>query len=703
MWGVLTSMSGLITIVNIGVVSSPLMAALSPLWRTLSPSDLQEATVIEAPLTEVTVYRDHAAALREGLFQAKPEGALLRLPDLPHQAREVRISARSAEVLRIVQTQRFRSDLDLKTLKGHVESLEEISHRTAELSARLRAPTEELSLLTSLSPKLGALKAERLNLSPRWHTVWRSYLELAATRQLKAQQESAKLTKSLKAQLKRGQDHINAVRVLVQRARQRQVLQVYALIASERPLETSVSVNYRLPNAYWRPIYELHVDVNKSRLQRSFGVSVKQESGEDWSQIKLKVSTGDDKTLLTRPKIQSWLLGEEQQFKPRIIAARSSNPPPTFQAPVLKTRADEEGQSGARSLELRLQNAQSQIHLITRELPTLGGLERSFGGAINFTVQEERSELPSAMLDATSPAAPSVILGAPSPAPSSRGEGGGHRYREGAQAARAPKLGSASPPRASVASDSVMVTSMSPRSDNSRPHNTQRRRAGSSRARGGLSLSDQVQYLPDHSPYRYRFIAPNPATILNGAEAITVPMTVHREEIRLVYESTPALSPHAYLTGEAIHRGQSPILAGRASLFSGGSFIGVTELPTVLQGGEFTLHLGADPDLKVKRQLEIESETSGVFSRTETHTYTVRLHVVNHKQRAVQIKLYDVLPMSDHEEVEVKLISSRPSVVIEDKKVNVVSWELSLKAGEKREVTLRYQISHPAGQKVYQR
>jgi hypothetical protein len=679
------------TLLSLGLTCSPISILMSPLWQTLSPEDFQEATMIEAPLSEVTVYHGHASALREGMAQVQSEGTLIRLPDLPHLAQEVKVSVKSAEVLRVVQNRRFRSNLDLKTLSGHVESLENIYRDAAELSARLQVPKAELALLSSLSPRLThKAKEERLELSQRSQKMWQNYQKKLSARQFKAQRESATLTKELKTKLILYQEHLSAARAIVQQAQQRQVLAIYALIASAKPRQVPITVSYRLPNATWTATYELHVDIGQSVLKRNFGVKIKQNSGEDWLEVKLKVSTGDDLLVLTRPQIRSWLLSEEQQFNPRVTSARSSNPSAIFQAPAIQTRLDEVDQDKINVLKQRFHHTQEQMQQIVQEQPILGFKKAQLEASLGLTQGE------------TQPNRDGYRLG----------EIGGHsrlsQRRKGRRSAKKRRLNPpppAPPPpppasarrsRATSAPAQLMETAVSFDTDDVQ-------RAPNSRATQGLSLLDQTQYVIEDQPYRYRFTAPNPTTVISGSDSIIVPMKVHQGEVKLLYESTPALSPHAYLIGEVQHQGQSPILTGQASLFSGGSFIGETQLNTVLQGEKMTLHLGADPDIKVKRQVEIKSETNGVFSRTETNLYTVNLQVVNHKKRAVKIKLYDVLPVSDHKEVKVKLLTTQPSAEIEDKKSGIVSWHLSLKAGAKHEVKLQYQISHPADQRVYQR
>jgi len=220
---------------------------------------------------------------------------------------------------------------------------------------------------------------------------------------------------------------------------------------------------------------------------------------------------------------------------------------------------------------------------------------------------------------------------------------------------------------------------------------------------GGLSIRDQASYTPQEQAYRYLFKAPNPATIKSGADAIVVPMETQRLPIKLYYEVTPALSLHAYLTGTAKHTEEQPVLGGAATLFSGDAFVGESTLNTTLQGEEWTVPLGADPDIRLKRHVEVKTKTKGVFSKDEISTYLIKIQVANYKRREVRVKVYDVLPISDQEQVIVKLLKTRPKAEIIRPDNGVLYWDLSLKAGARQDLTLQYQIKRPENWRIYQR
>ena len=68
-------------------------------------------------------------------------------------------------------------------------------------------------------------------------------------------------------------------------------------------------LEYMVPNSSWYPIYDLRVqDVNTPMTAQMKG-KVRQNSGEDWKDVKLTLSTGEPKRTGVKPELGTWFLG----------------------------------------------------------------------------------------------------------------------------------------------------------------------------------------------------------------------------------------------------------------------------------------------------------------------------------------------------------------------------------------------------------
>ncbi|MEZ4468652.1 MAG: DUF4139 domain-containing protein [bacterium] len=93
--------------------------------------------------------------------------------------------------------------------------------------------------------------------------------------------------------------------------------------------------------------------------------------------------------------------------------------------------------------------------------------------------------------------------------------------------------------------------------------------------------------------------------------------------------------------------GKRPVLGGPVNIFVGTDFIGQGRLETTGPGGELTLPLGADEDLRVTRKVIAHTVTEGVFSKEEVTTYRTAIEVANDKRRPVQVRVLDQVPISN--------------------------------------------------------
>jgi uncharacterized protein (TIGR02231 family) len=150
--------------------------------------------------------------------------------------------------------------------------------------------------------------------------------------------------------------------------------------------------------------------------------------------------------------------------------------------------------------------------------------------------------------------------------------------------------------------------------------------------------------------------------------------------------AAPVLTPYVYDEAKVTNESGMVLLAGPLTAYSGGSFVGNGQLPTVAAGQLFTLGLGIDSSLRAQRDLVERAETVQGGNRKVEVAY--RLSVENFGASLAKVRLSDRLPVGKDNEIRVTLLSSsvpatqeevdRPGV--KDKKTGVVRWDLDVPA-----------------------
>jgi uncharacterized protein (TIGR02231 family) len=186
------------------------------------------------------------------------------------------------------------------------------------------------------------------------------------------------------------------------------------------------------------------------------------------------------------------------------------------------------------------------------------------------------------------------------------------------------------------------------------------------------------------------------------------PLTLAAE---LSYQTTPKLQETAYLAAAVVNRSELPLLAGALNVFLDDTFVATARLVTTMPGEKFTLNLGADEGIAIKRKIVSRfTEDTGFTTKSRRTTYDILVTLTNNKRTTERVVLQDVAPVSRDEKIVVELIapSARELLKPEDAaaqppKLGIVrdaagklTWCLDLKPGEKREIPLKFSIEHPA-------
>ena len=99
---------------------------------------------------------------------------------------------------------------------------------------------------------------------------------------------------------------------------------VVVTVLSNNPTNVNFTLSYFVANTNWTPSYDLRVKDISKPLNLTFKANINQNSGEDWKDVKLSLSTGEPRKQGNAPVLNTWYLNEqipmERQMKQRMMA-----------------------------------------------------------------------------------------------------------------------------------------------------------------------------------------------------------------------------------------------------------------------------------------------------------------------------------------------------------------------------------------------
>jgi len=269
------------------MLSLILSAALLPAPAAVPPAPLPADSVgIDSTISEVVVYGSSARVTRSATL---PGGGSFTLSGLPSSVDKetVRVRLSDGNVVAVELRDRFQSavpDARVQELRQHIQGLM-AREREIEDERRLMLISRE-HLETMLRQEGGAhagdVGAGRPNVD-----AWRASLEHLTTEMRRVSKE----LRSADVMLEKVQTALHDARYELGQADSGRVHLVDVVLDVIAGGPTRLDVEYQMHGAGWRPTYDLRTSGDASSVELVYRAEVWQQTGEDWSEVTLALST----------------------------------------------------------------------------------------------------------------------------------------------------------------------------------------------------------------------------------------------------------------------------------------------------------------------------------------------------------------------------------------------------------------------------
>jgi len=308
-----------------------LLAALSAAPAAATATSTSAASRIDA----VTVYRQSARVTRLARVELGGGPARVVLDGLPPELDDdsVRVEGRGSARARVFGVAVDRVTVG-ETVAGDARAAEAkllaLQDEDRALDDRARAAKARAAFVESLRSTYSEERAKNLAVRGVSRREWaelaafvQGELSAASVEQRKveiARRELGRRVAQAKAELER---------VQAKRGQARKAIAVELEVERAGALELAVS--YAVPSAGWEPVWDARLAPDSSTMELSFLGSVWQRTGEDWSEVRLAVSTAQPGRGLFVPKLEPIFL---TRFEPPAVMRQGFMGAPRAAAPA---------------------------------------------------------------------------------------------------------------------------------------------------------------------------------------------------------------------------------------------------------------------------------------------------------------------------------------------------------------------------------
>lgn len=281
-----------------------LLCSLMLLPTYVAARDLEPIT---NRIDHVTVFLDRAEITRH-ITLALPAGDnTVLIHKLPAQLVEdsLRASGRGPVGLTIstVETRRvFGEKVAQEQERKLRDELQSLKDEKEQLNGRSKALDTQAKFIEQLAsmPSDKDEKGNRQFTPEKWTTAWQTIG--------KGMTETNKARVSLQQQQRELDEKIRKVKQelgQIQTGR-RDTITAAIQVASRNPGNAEFDLTYQLGGASWTPIYDASLDTEKGDIALTQAAHVRQNTGEDWQQTQITVSTARPSDGAAMPELHPW-------------------------------------------------------------------------------------------------------------------------------------------------------------------------------------------------------------------------------------------------------------------------------------------------------------------------------------------------------------------------------------------------------------
>ncbi|MGK0289810.1 MAG: hypothetical protein ACI86H_001257 [bacterium] len=202
--------------------------------------------------------------------------------------------------------------------------------------------------------------------------------------------------------------------------------------------------------------------------------------------------------------------------------------------------------------------------------------------------------------------------------------------------------------------------------------------------------------------FDYSFPAENRVDVPSDGNYYSILLSSQQIDAKMHYVLVPREQSDAFRFVSFLNPLHAPLLNGPVDIYIGKEFLMTSHLHTVPIDGEVSLGIGVEQAIKVARNTDYQEKTSGVLSGLLHLNHKVDIEVFNHLDIAANIEIRERIPAVNHEEENVKfeIVDVKPQWKSFYQKENPVEesyhWKIIVPKGESKKCTVSYEIQLPS-------
>ncbi|GGX03453.1 DUF4139 domain-containing protein [Aquimarina muelleri] len=195
-----------------------------------------------------------------------------------------------------------------------------------------------------------------------------------------------------------------------------------------------------------------------------------------------------------------------------------------------------------------------------------------------------------------------------------------------------------------------------------------------------------------------RFKIKKKYTIGSNADITTIEIDNFDMPAEYQYYTAPELNENVFLTAKLGNWERFNLLPGEANIYFEGSFAGKTNIDPLASTDSLTVSLGIDPNIIVTRDQLDNFKSKSFTGSNKIVNYGYKINIKNNKQNNITITIEDRIPISQNKEIKLDNILTDASLY--NDKTGILQWKLNIAPNQNIERKFSYQVKYPKNKKI---
>lgn len=542
-------------------------------------------------------------------------------------------------------------------------------------------------------------------------------------------QESTSVKSDLSAQISDLKKQLNELNV----DEKVQTGEIKIKLNTEIATDLNLIIKYNVSEAGWFPIYDIKAEKINKPLQLAYKAHVYQNTGNDWNNVKLTLSTSDPNTNNVKPNIDPKYLNFISKYS-NYNSNRATksynykyNPLVKTVSGVVTSSSDGLPLPGVNVIEKGTSNGVQTDFDGNYTIKTKGGkdLQYAFIGMQSETLPIHSSIMNVTMLEDLNALEEVVITGYSGSTSSSKRVSD----LQGQVAGVNISTGSGRPGQTA----SIIIRGRNSLSGNTEPlyivdgvpiseeniRNINENEIanisvlkeakatalyGNRGAGGVILISTKEGDFTSNGDFieegitNTRFEISKLHSIPTNGDVTVIEIENYEVPATYSYFAAPVLNENVFLTAEIENWEQYNLLPAEANVYFDGSYSGKTNINPQSTTEKLTISLGVDPNVVVKRTQPTDFKKNAFIGSNKIISKQYEIELKNNKSSAIDLVLYDRIPISQNKDIKIDDIETGSSNY--DDKKGILKWTLKLNANVKETHKFSYTVKYPKYKRV---